>query len=178
MPKFIVYACPTGELAEQIQRFFAESLESVGANAVHEFIPHCSLTGFFEDRLSSVPLYTQALTRCYNRALRSRPTPAITIQGFAFRPDWHGLELESPWLKKLIVDFACTVNSPTRKEALRIKDWLHLSLAYEFPTEQGKALSQLASQRIDPTAPVGWELRYYQRDDTHAWTCHQTWPLS
>ncbi|HEY9736472.1 MAG TPA: hypothetical protein V6D06_09320, partial [Trichocoleus sp.] len=105
MPNFIVYACPTGALAEQIQNFFDQSLATLGPNAAHQYPPHCTLVGFFEDTLGSVPLYTRALTRAYNRAVRSRPHPAITVKGLSFRPDWHGLELEAPWLQRLMVDF-------------------------------------------------------------------------
>lgn len=178
MPNFIVYACPTGPLAEQVQHFFDQSRAVFGPNPAHQYPPHCTLVSFFEDTVSSVPLYTRALLRAYNRVLRSQPRPAIVVKGFSFRPDWHGLELEAPWLQRLMVDFACTVASPTRRGPLRLKSWLHLSLAYEFPPEQAKNLSRLALQLVDPAAPVGWELRYYQRGQNRQWTCHQVLPLS
>ncbi|MBD2258620.1 hypothetical protein [Pseudanabaena sp. FACHB-2040] len=178
MPKFIVYACPTGELASQVQRFFEESRRVFGPNAAHAYMPHCTLLSFFEETPNSVPLYTQSLTRAYKRALRSQPTPAIAVTGFAFRPDWHGLELASPWLRQLMVNFASTTHSPTRKGGLRLKDWLHLSLAYEFSPDQAKGLSQMATELIDPAAAVTWELRYYQRNQDDHWICHQVLPLT
>lgn len=177
MAEFIVYVCPTGELAEQIQRFFEESLVQHGANTAHAYMPHCTLTGFFEDRFAAVPLYTQRLTRSYKRAYPSRTDPIITVEGLTFKADWHGLELQSPWLKHLMVDFACTAVSPTRKSALRPKNWLHLSLAYGFPSEQSDALSKLATSLVDPQAAVAWELCFYERRSPKDWCCHCRLPL-
>lgn len=181
MPKFIVYACPTGDLAAQIQRFYDESLVRFGPNAAHACMLHCTLVGFFEDTVGSVPLYTRVLTRAYNRRLKTdqsgQTKAAVTVKGFAFRPDWHGLELESAWLKQLMVDFTCSAHSPTRKGALRLKDWLQVSLADEFEPEQAKPLANLATALIDPTASVNWELRYYQQSLNNRWICHQVWPI-
>ena len=177
----IVYACPTGELAEQIEQYFQQSLAVCGANAAHRYMPHCTLTGFFQDEETAIPLYVQALDDALNQA-QPYPTPAITIQQLTFRPDWHGLELQSDWLKQAIATFATLAVSPTRPDALRLKDWLHLSLAYEFQAEQSKALLQLAQKHIHLQSPVRWEVRFYQRHssphspDQH-WTCHQSWQL-
>jgi len=44
LSQFIVYACPQGELAEQIQDFYQESLDLCGFNAAHNYMPHCTLT--------------------------------------------------------------------------------------------------------------------------------------
>lgn len=178
MAKFIICACPTGELAQQIQQFLAESRRSIGPNQAHNGLLCCPLVSGLEDTVGSVPLYTQGLLRAYNRAQRSRPTAAITVVGFTFRPDWHGLSLESVWLQQLMVDFASTLRSPTRQGRFRLKHWLELRWASEFAPAQAKLLSTLAKQRIDPSAPVGWELRYYQNSEEHTWICHQALPIA
>ena len=177
MPKFIVYACPIGELADQLNTYLEKSLVICGANAAHNYMPHCTLTGFFEERTRSVPLYTRFLSRSLNRLLRTRPHPVIEIIGMTFRADWHGLELRSPWLHKLMIDFVTTANSPTRREPLRLKKWLHLSLAYEFQPEHQETLAQLAQEVVNPGSAVEWELRFYQQHPDNSWTCHQTWSL-
>jgi hypothetical protein len=177
MAKFIVYACPLGELADQIERYFEKSRDRYGPNTAHAYMPHCTLTGFFEEVSSAMPNYVQRLDRAYRLLGRSRPETVIEIKALTLRPDWHGLELDSPWLKKLMRTFACTATSPTRKDPLRLKDWLHLSLAYGFSPEQGDALADLARQQVDPTAPVAWELRFYQHNADQAWICHRCWPL-
>ena len=177
MPKFIVYACPSGPLAEQLAVYFEKSRLLCGPNAAHQYMPHCTLTGFFEDVTSAVPTYMQKLERSLKRCQRSQPQPVLRVEDLAFRPDWHGLELSSDWLKKLILNFVCTATSPTRKTPLRPKDWLHLSLAYDFAPEQAAALKTLARDCVDPQAPVSWELRFYQRHPDNAWQCHQRLPL-
>jgi ubiquitin-associated SH3 domain-containing protein len=177
MSEFIVYACPLGELADQLTTYFEKSQVQYGPNSAHNYMPHCTLTGFFTEQTSSIPLYVQFLDRAYKRTLHSQPTPAITITQMSFRPDWHGLELEAPWLQQLMVNFASTAKSPTRQQALRIKKWLHLSLAYDFPPNHHEPLTQLAQELIEPEAPVAWELRYYERYANRRWTCHHAWPL-
>ncbi|MGF1458269.1 MAG: hypothetical protein ACFBSG_04515 [Leptolyngbyaceae cyanobacterium] len=178
MAKFIVYACPVGELANQLEVYFNKSRHACGPNAAHQYMPHCTLTGFFEDARSSIPKYTQSLERSLKRYRRSQPTPPIEVKDMLFRPDWHGLELTSEWLKKLVLDFVCTATSPTRKSPLRPKDWLHLSLAYDFATDQESALKALASELVDPLAAVDWELRFYQRHPDSSWSCHQRLQLT
>ena len=177
MPKFIVYACPVGELANQLDTYFAKSRLMCGPNSAHSYMPHCTLTGFFEEQTVAVPAYVQKLERSYKRLQRSRPQPVVEIKGFSFRSDWHGLELESNWLKKVMVDFACTATSPTRTSPIRLKEWLHLSLAYDFPGDQSDTLAMLAQDLIDPTTPVCWELRFYQRNPDNRWVCHQNLKL-
>jgi hypothetical protein len=178
MPKFIVYACPVGELATQLDTYFEKSRLMCGPNTAHEYMPHCTLTGFFEDVSSAIPKYTQSLERSLKRFKRSQPHPPLAIQGLAFRPDWQGLELTSDWLRKLILDFVCTATSPTRKTPLRPKDWLHLSLAYGFMPDQADALQTLALKWVNPQSAVVWELRFYQRNPDGSWICHQALSLA
>lgn len=173
---FIVYACPVGELADQFDRYFQESRARCGTNTAHRYMPHCTLTGFFKDEEAAIPLYVQALDRALRQA-QSCPMPVITIQKLTFRSDWHGLELQSDWLKNLTASFATLAVSPTRQEALRLKDWLHLSLAYEFQPEHSELLTQLAQKHINLHTSVQWELRFYQRYPDHRWFCHHSWQL-
>ena len=173
MQKFIIYVCPIGELSKQLELYFQKSEIECDKNAAHKYMPHCTLTGFFEDELTAIPIYTKAL----ENALSKHPKPVINILNMTFKPKWHGLELDSPMLKQLIVDFAQIANSPTRQENIRLKDWLHLSLAYDFPGEQQDRLKTIATEIINPQASVKWELRFYQLHDNWTWTCHQSWIL-
>lgn len=177
--QFIIYACPVGELAEQLEVYFDQSLKICGPNAAHSYMPHCTLTGFFRDEENAIPLYQRAIAQALEQFIPP-PHPVINISGMTFQPDWHGLELQSDWLTQLISEVAQLATSPTRQEPLRLKNWLHLSLAYGFPPEQTKELIQLAETYVNPQANVEWELRFYQRhadDSNHDWTCHQSWSL-
>ncbi|MEY3330361.1 MAG: hypothetical protein RLZZ115_3246 [Cyanobacteriota bacterium] len=178
LSQFIVYACPRGELEEQIEIFYQESQELCGLNAAHNYMPHCTLTGFFQDQESQISLYIQALETAYNTAQLTGSVLKINVTQMTFQSTWHGLELQAPGILLLMINFSQLVNSPTRLEALRLKTWLHLSLAYEFQPQHAGKLKDLAQNRINPYAPVDWELRFYQRHPDHSWTCHQSWQLT
>jgi len=174
LSKFIVYACPTGELNTQIETFFQRSYEAYGKNTAHDYMPHCSLTGFFPDNPNSIPFYLEALERAYQKAKHLSLNIQTVRSGF--NDDWHGIELQAEGVKQLVKHFAQTEASPTRKEDIRLKDWLHLSLAYGFESEFQERLETLARETIDITAEVAWELRFYQKLD-RTWNCLQSWNL-
>lgn len=176
--KFIIYACPVGELNKQLEDYFQKTLSLCGNNTAHNYMPHCTLTGFFSDQLNSIPSYLQALDRTYFEAKNNNLSLEIKIKQLTFNENWHGLELQANGLKQLIVNFAELENSPTRQEELRLKDWLHLSLAYDFNPEYGKQLKQLARENIGITANVNWELRFYQKNPDWTWKCWQSWELN
>ncbi len=174
--QFIIYACPVGELNSQIETYFDRSRKLYGKNSAHKYMPHCSLTGFFADELSSMPIYLEALDRAYLEAKNNLPLD-IAIKQFAFKENWHGLELQAEGLKQLIVNFARIETSTKRPEAIRIKDWLHLSLAYDFDRQHSAELKNLALETIEPKAKVDWELRFYQKNVDWTWNCLKAWSL-
>ncbi|NJL48075.1 MAG: hypothetical protein HC929_12045 [Leptolyngbyaceae cyanobacterium SM2_5_2] len=176
MNKFALYACPTGELAEQIQSFLDRSQAVCGPNLAHEGLPYCTLVDLFEERASAMPIYTQSLDRAYKRGLRSRPNPALVIEGLQQATDRLELALAAPWLRQLIVNFACTVKSPTRKIPLRLQDHLCIILAHGYSEDQAPALAQMAEETLNLNSPSHWEMRFYQRAD-QSWILHQSWEL-
>lgn len=185
MGTYIVYACPVGEFSRQVESYFHRTRIECGANTAHKYMPHCSLTGFFNDEVASVAGYLQALHGVWCDAIATCPQPAIEISQMTFRQDWHGVELHSEWIKELIANFIQKADTHRGGEALRSKDWLHLSLAYDFDLQQHEHLTEIAQEIIEPRAPLEWELRFYQRHIRHnggdkceiCWTCHQCWHL-
>lgn len=176
--QFIIYACPNGELHNQIQGYYQQSRETCGENAAHQYMPHCSLTGFFEDEITTIPAYLQALETAYKTAKQNRIPRQIQVVNMIFKPRWHGLELNGEGVQQLMAHFAQIANSPSRLTPLRLKEWLHLSLAYEFQPQHQIILENLAQKLINPHASSTWELRFYQRHPQATWTCHQAWFLS
>ncbi len=174
---FIIYACPLGELANQIEQYFVASRAIFGPNAAHAYMPHCTLTGFFHDAAAAIASYIEAVDAALRRARPDQPAQALTIDRMELSQDFHGLVLRGPWLKAVISDFASAACSPTRRDALRLKDWLHLSLAYGFLPDHQDPLANLACKLIDIDAPVAWQLHFYERLGDGSWSSHVGWPL-
>jgi ubiquitin-associated SH3 domain-containing protein len=176
--ELIVYACPTGPLAEQIDSFFARSLQQFGPNTAHRYMPHCTLTGFFHDRPASIPVYVDALDAALNATRSSMPQPPLQITAMVLSDMFKYLKVESDWMIDTIRDFAGRVHSPTRSDDLRLKSWLHLSLAYDHAPEHEMLLNDLARRCIDPAAQADWDLRFYERFPTDQWTLHASWKIA
>jgi len=175
--EFILYACPQGDLAQQLAHYFQASQQQLGKNTAHAYMPHCTLTGFFQDDPGAVLAYQQIFAAAVDIVWGDRPSPPAHITQLTCRPDWHGLELDAPWFGAIAQAFAQHPQTPTRTAPIRLKTWLHLSLAYGFPPDHHAPLQQLAQTLIDPQAPVSWELRLYQRDRPNQWRCHAQHPL-
>jgi len=172
--ELIVYACPTGALADQLTHYLERTRREFGPNAAHRYPAHITLTGFFHDFPASVPAYRTWL----KTALQRMPRPAdVRIKDVMLELNFHGLLIESAWLKQFAASFAAMAHSLTRADTLRLKDWLHLSLAYEFPPEQHEPLKAIAREMIDVRAEVAWELRFYERVGKDQWRCLSAWPL-
>ena len=174
--QFIVYACPVGELNDRLESYFAKSLELYGENAAHKYMPHCTLTGFFTEEPDSIPLYLEALNAAYIAARESNISLDIAIAKLSFGKNWHGLELQADGLKELVSNFAVQLDS-TRQRKIRLKNWLHLSLAYGFEPEYREQLQNLAIEAIDLQAKLDWELRFYQEEPDWTWQCLKSWHL-
>ena len=177
--ELIVYVCPMGKLAQQLQTYFDAARAACGPNTAHRYMPHISLTGFFHDLPSAVPFYTATMDRVLAALQPSRDpaNPVIRITGMRFQDSFHYLQVESPWLEQLAVEFSQQADSPTRNSAIVVKDFLHLSLAYGFQPHHGPRLAQLARELITCHSPAGWELRLYERDDSDNWTQLAAWPF-
>lgn len=175
--QFIIYACPVGELNQQIEDYFQKSLSLCGENKAHKYMPHCTLTGFFTDNINSIDYYLKALDKAY-LAAKNNLDLSIIIKQLTFNDNWHGLELQAEGLKQLIINFAEIEKSLTRREKLRLKDWLHLSLAYSFKIEDRNKLKNLAREIINLQADVNWELRFYQKNPDWTWKCLKQWAIN
>jgi ubiquitin-associated SH3 domain-containing protein len=175
--RLIVYACPTGDFAAQLDAYFAQSRALFGENTAHQYPPHISLTGFYHDVASTIPAYVQQLDHALATVRQLQPAPVISLTRLNMSEDFHGIEIESMWLKQVIDVFITFAQSSTRRDAIRKKDWLHLSLAYHFEPAQGTKLKELAQSHIRLNAPVRWQLRFYEQHPDKLWTCHKTWNI-
>ncbi len=168
MRELILYATPTGALADQCDRYF-EHLEAAGlATTAQTYPPHCTLTGFFHRPADRA----EAVAAEFNRGLAAAgpvPDDSVEVVGLVTKHDWVGLELRSSWLHELTVALAEAHVPSADDDRLRIKDWLHLSLAYGVADLDRQA--EAARKMVDPEASVGWEVGLWERrqDRERAW---------
>jgi hypothetical protein len=167
--ELILYACPTGPLADAIVAYWATVRSELGANTAHDYMPHVTLTGFFHDEPASIDRHRATLAALVEGA----PSPAgeVRVTGSLFQPDHHLLTVEAPWCRALAASFQ------ERRQGVRVKDQLHVSLAYGFSAEDGPTLERLGRTLVDPTLPAAWELRFYERTAPGRWCLHGSWPL-
>jgi hypothetical protein len=93
--KYIIYACPFGELAGQVDRYMAASRAQFGPNQAHAYMPHCTLTGFFHDDPQELPASIAGLDAAYRMLPQEHTAPIITVREMMLTPEFHGLLLES-----------------------------------------------------------------------------------
>lgn len=182
MSRLIVYACPTGALAEQLRDYLAASERRFGPNEAHRYPPHCTLTGFFHDEPESIGVYQEALEAALWRLGPERPEPPVTITDPKLENGFHRLVLESPWLLRLSDEFADLAWPVGRAGRPRLEKNPHLSLAYyhpicPFPKPMHEDLGKLAKATLELSQQVAWELRLYERRDGDKWHTHGAWPL-
>ena len=175
--ELIVYACPLGELGDRLETYFHRVRQKCGPNSAHHYMPHCTLTGFFHDRGHSIPLYIEALDRAVSSTSQLSSLD-IAVTGVTFKPDFHYLTVESTWLELLMQEFARQATSPTRLDALRLKDGFHLSLAYGFAPNWHHRLQAITAETLDWQAQMEWQIRFYEREKGNRWLCYRSWDVS
>jgi ubiquitin-associated SH3 domain-containing protein len=167
-----------GPLADQINTYFEAAKTNFHWNPAMDYMPHCSLTGFFHDHVAAAPLYTRILDDLFAEGrLILWNEPVLRVTGTVFHDDFHGLTLKSNWLIYLAERFRAEASAAALNNAIRLKEWLHLSFAYQFKPEENKGLEALAKRMITPDAPAVWEVRFYQHHQDKRWTCYGRWPL-
>ena len=175
--ELIVYACPMGPLADHVQVYFSVAKHNFTWNPAHDYMPHCSITGFFHDFPDAIPGYIETIDAILKDFPPAAGRPVIAVQGMLLKKDFHGLVLHSDWLSQFTAAFVERAPAATRLDALRFKKWLHLSLAYQIRAEDEQSLFRLARHTVPIDAPVCWQLRLYQRHRDKSWTLHGHWPL-
>lgn len=169
--ELILYATPTGPLAQCCSAYFEWAGNA--PTAAQEYPPHCTLTGFFRrggPRADTLIERTKAIVA----AAGPVPDDAVEVVSLLTTDEWVGLELRSPWMLALAAEVAGADQPVGAEDALRLKDWLHLSLAYGIEDLSDHATRARGS--VDIELAVGWEVALWERHHTqpgsqdHRWT--------
>nr|XP_050854220.1 protein UBASH3A homolog [Vespula vulgaris] len=158
--QYVLYACPTGALAERLLTFWAESKE-LGWNGAHNFIPHITLVSFFQ---ASDELTSELVSSLENIIDLDELCDRIDLETYV-SPNFMGLfvkDADTKWLTKISTNYVDKLTSLGITAKPQVKS-LHLTLAYQFPSNLFQPL-RLMVEKLGPTTPDNWELRLYSRD--------------
>uniref|UniRef100_A0A6V7KU52 SH3 domain-containing protein n=1 Tax=Bracon brevicornis TaxID=1563983 RepID=A0A6V7KU52_9HYME len=158
--EYILYLCPTGHLAEKLAKFWVDSRE-LEWNKAHNYLPHITLTKFFE-----VP---DELAELVSNSLDNLIDPEKCPKSIEFEtyvsPNFMGLfvnDKPAKWLDTLGMKFVekmatigVTVEAHTSS--------LHISLAYQFSSNLFQPLRAMVED-LGPNSSSSFELRLYSRD--------------
>ena len=160
--ELILYATPAGRLAAAIDDAF-DRIATSGPTTAQTYPPHCTLTGFFHRDPDEIERIAAEVAF----ALADAPEGPVTIVDLHRRPEWTGLELQSPWLHSVVERFVALHRLGPGDDPLRPKDWLHLSLAYGID-DLGPANAALGD--LDTGLSVVWDVALWQRHPNGAWS--------
>lgn len=156
--ELILYAWPMGPLADAAQRYFDEATDRLGPTIAQSYPVHCTLTGFFRRADHRVGEVLAAL----GSAVDAFGEPDdVAVERLGTRDGWVGLELRSRQLLEIIETVTTTDRPEHGEDALRPKDWLHVSLAYGVADLQ--PYEALAHEIIDPSLPATWCVGFWER---------------
>jgi hypothetical protein len=156
--ELILYATPRGPLADALADVF-DRIAETRATTAQEYPPHCTLTGFFHRPTRDVSRIVDELKRSL-LDVGTMPSNAVQIAEIHCRDDWVGLELQSPWLTHLTERFVHHHALRAGDDALRPKEWLHLSIAYGIDDNRHAARE---IEEVDFVKEVQWDVAIWQR---------------
>ncbi|KAH0566666.1 protein UBASH3A homolog [Cotesia glomerata] len=167
--EFILYACPTGQLADNLNKFWEDS-KLLEWNKAHDYMPHITLLRFFK-----VP---DKNSEQVSKALETLLEPSDCMDRVELEPyvspNFIGLFINekqasffesavSKFIKKLS-NIGITAEADTKS--------MHVSLAYEFSSQHFQALRSMIEKLIPSSS--NWELKLYSRDPRfRAWRVHK-----
>ena len=168
LAEVILYATPDGPLADRCERFFESSTRRLGPTTAHTYPPHISLTGFFHRS----PHRLADLIASVNSP--GPPPGRVQVTELAIHDGWVGLVIDSPWLLQLTAAFADRDEPVGAEDPIRLKTWLHLSLAYGSDQASGAAIdvvpyAELAARIVDPSAAARWRVGLWRRHHSGGW---------
>ena len=165
--ELILYACPSGPLGDAATNYFEEATRRFGATIAQTYPVHCTLTGVFrrEDaRADEVIARLSTVVESFGPP----PDGAVRVERLGVHDGWVGLELTSSWLLDVIAAVVAADDPGTDEDALRPKDWLHVSLAYGV--DDLAPYASFARETVDASLDASWRVGFWERHSDGAWT--------
>ncbi len=159
--ELILYATPKGELADQCEQFFRLLRDSGWSTTAQTYPPHITLTGFFRRKADAVERTIGEV----DAVLATSRFGSVVVDALTENCEWVGLEITSDWLTQLAAAFAVAHRLDAGDDPIRLKDRLHLSLAYgDLPADMSiSECAALARSVISTDAPTTWNVGLWER---------------
>ncbi|CAG0914404.1 unnamed protein product, partial [Notodromas monacha] len=163
--EYVLYLCPKGALLESLQNFFRACFEECGWNRAMNQVPHITVCPFFPSPDEDLEKITEALQTVL-RSAQPRFPPSIPLELYV-SSNFIGLFLPrniTEFLRGIGCDYFKAVG---QKRPLTLDDGredLHLTLAYQFPSEVYPKLEKFARSIKFQVASDSWEFRLYSRE--------------
>ncbi|XP_057339104.1 ecdysteroid-phosphate phosphatase [Microplitis mediator] len=160
--EYILYACPTGHLADKLNKFWGDSKE-LEWNKAHDYMPHITLLRFFKVPDKNAEQVSTALETLLEAG---ESMDRVDLETYV-SPNFMGLfinEQQASFLESVVgryisrlAGLGIAVEADTKS--------MHVSLAYEFSSSHFQLLRSMI-EKINLSSS-NWELRLYSREPRH-----------
>ncbi|XP_077578642.1 ubiquitin associated and SH3 domain containing Bb isoform X1 [Stigmatopora nigra] len=162
--EFVLYLRPSGPLQNQLSHFWQQSRVKCGKNKAHNIFPHITLCQFFVCADHKVDALCEALQDTVQQWRGRFPSP-LPLKLYT-SSNFIGLFVEervADILKQFASDFSTEANRKADVYVEPHKKQLHVTLAYNFPTDHLASLEKLA-KGIEVKLGCDWMAVLFSRD--------------
>uniref|UniRef100_A0A8P4K3U7 Ubiquitin associated and SH3 domain containing Bb n=1 Tax=Dicentrarchus labrax TaxID=13489 RepID=A0A8P4K3U7_DICLA len=162
--EFVLYLRPSGPLQNQLSHFWQQSRVTCGKNKAHNIFPHITLCQFFMCADHKAEALCEALQATVQQWRGRFPSP-LPLELYT-SSNFIGLfveELVADILKQFAADFAAEAARKAEVHVEPHKKQLHVTLAYNFPTNHLPSLEKLA-KGIEVKLGCDWLAVLFSRD--------------
>ncbi|KAM7399822.1 hypothetical protein PAMP_019066 [Pampus punctatissimus] len=162
--EFVLYLRPSGPLQNQLSHFWQQSRVTCGKNKAHNIFPHITLCQFFMCADHKVEALCEALQASVQQWRGRFPSP-LPLELYT-SSNFIGLFVEeqvADVLKQFAADFATEAARKAEVHVEPHKKQLHVTLAYNFPSDHLPSLEKLA-KGIEVKLGCDWLAVLFSRD--------------
>ncbi|CAN9510970.1 unnamed protein product [Ophioblennius macclurei] len=162
--EFVLYLRPSGPLQNQLSHFWQQSRVTCGKNKAHNIFPHITLCQFFMCADHKAEALCEALQATVQQWRGRFPSP-LPLELYT-SSNFIGLFVEeqvADVLKHFAADFATEAARKAEVHVEPHKKQLHVTLAYNFPTDHLPSLEKLA-KGIEVKLGCDWLAVLFSRD--------------
>uniref|UniRef100_A0A3P8V128 Ubiquitin associated and SH3 domain containing Bb n=1 Tax=Cynoglossus semilaevis TaxID=244447 RepID=A0A3P8V128_CYNSE len=162
--EFVLYLRPSGPLQNQLSHFWQQSRVTCGKNKAHNIFPHITLCQFFMCADHKVEALCEALQATVQQWRGRFPTP-LPLELYT-SSNFIGLFVEeqiADILKQFAAEFATEAARTAEVHVEPHKKQLHVTLAYNFPSDHLSSLEKLA-KGIEVKLGCDWLAVLFSRD--------------